>query len=120
MLYSKKENVLLYSRQDIGLASIKNTTINSDKTIITSNKILLGTAFATEPAMLGETFTVQLRRLLETLVSAANRLKGASSTNPGAAAQSIRLAGSEIEDASTKMLNYLKGRNHLSKIVNIE
>jgi hypothetical protein len=120
MLYSKKENVLLYSRQDIGLASIKNTTINSDKTIITSNKILLGDAFATEAAMLGDTFTIQLTRLLEGLNSAANRLQGASSTNPGAAAQSIRLAGLEINDSTTKMLNYLKKRLHLSKIVNIE
>lgn len=120
MLYSKKENVLLYSRQNIGLAAIKNITLNSDQSIITSNKILLGDSFVTEAAILGNTFTKQLTRMLTKLQSAGNRLQGASTTNPGAAAQSIRLAGQEIVDAVSDMTNYLNQERHLSKIVNLK
>jgi hypothetical protein len=120
MLYSKKENILLYSRQNIGLASINDVTIDSDQHIVTSNKILLGDGFATESAMLGDSFTTQLVRMLENLKNAGNRLQGASTTNPGAAAQSIRIAGKEIENATNVMINYLNERLHLSKIVNIK
>lgn len=120
MLYSKKENVLIYARQNVGLAAINNITLNSDQSIITSNRILLGDAFATEAAMLGDTFTIQLTRMLENLKNAGNRLQGASTTSPGAAAQSIRIAGKEIENATTVMINYLNEKLHLSKIVNIK
>ena len=120
MLYSKKENVLLYSRQNIGLAAIQNITLNSNTSIVTSNKILLGDAFVTEAAILGNTFTRQLTRMLTQLQSAGNRLQGASTTNPGAAAQSIRLAGQEIVDAVSDMTNYLNQERHLSKIVNLK
>jgi hypothetical protein len=120
MLYSKKENILLYSRQNIGLASINDVTIDSDQHIVTSNKILLGDGFATESAMLGDSFTTQLVRMLENLKNAGNRLQGASTTNPGAAAQSIRIAGKEIENATNVMINYLNERLHLSKIVNLK
>lgn len=120
MLYSKKENILLYSRQNVGISAIKNVTVNSDQSIVTSNKILLGDAFVTEAAMLGDTFTIQLTRMLENLKSAGNRLQGASTTNPGAAAQSIRIAGKEIENATNVMINYLNERLHLSKIVSLK
>lgn len=120
MLYSKKENILLYSRQNIGLAAINNVTVNSDQTVVTSNKILLGDAFVTEAAMLGDTFTIQLTRMLENLKNAGGRLQGASTTNPGAAAQSIRIAGKEIENATSVMINYLNERLHLSKTVNLK
>lgn len=120
MLYSKKENALIYSRQDIGLAAIRNITLNSDQSIITSNKILLGDAFVTEAAILGNTFTIQLTRMLTMLQSAGNRLQGASTTNPGAAAQSIRLAGQEIVKAVSDMTDYLNQERHLSKIVNLK
>lgn len=120
MLYSKKENVLLYSRKNVGLAAIDNITLNSNQSIITSKKILLGDAFASESAMLGESFTIQLTRLLENLNNAGKRLQGASTTNPGAAAQSIRIAGKEIENATTVMINFLNERLHLSKVVNLK
>jgi hypothetical protein len=120
MFYSKKENILLYSRQNIGLAAIMDVTINSDQVILTSNKILLGDAFATESAMLGDTFTIQLTRLLENIKNAGTSLQGASETNPGASAMNIRIAGKEIENAASIMINYLKTRLHLSKTVNIK
>jgi hypothetical protein len=120
MLYSKKENVLVYSRKNIGLAAIESCTVNSEKTVITSNRINLGDDFATESAMLGDTFTLQLVRLLENLKNAGNRLQGASTTNPGAAAQSIRIAGKEIENSTSVMINFLNERLHLSKVVNVK
>lgn len=120
MLYSKKENVLLYSRQNVGIAAINNVTINSVQHVVTSNKILLGDASATESAMLGDSFTIQLTRLLENLKNAGQRLQGASTTNPGAAAQSMRIAGKDIENATTTMINFLNERLHLSKVVNVK
>jgi len=120
MLYSKKENVLLYSRQNIGISAIKNVTINSDQTIVTSDKILLGDAFAKESAILGDTFTTQLSRLLDSLKNAGLRMQGASTTNPGAAAQQMRIAGKEIESATIAMINFLNQRLHLSNTVNLK
>jgi hypothetical protein len=121
MLYSKKENVLLYSKQEIGISAIKPINIySSENVIVNSPKICFGDEFATESAMLGDSFTVQLVRMLENLKNAGNRLQGASTTNPGAAAQSIRIAGKEIENASNVMINYLNEKLHLSKIVNLK
>jgi hypothetical protein len=121
MLYSKKENVLLYSKQEIGISAIKPVNIySSENVIVNSPKISLGDEFATESAMLGDSFTIQLVRMLENLKNAGNRLQGASTTNPGAAAQSIRIAGKEIENASNVMINYLNEKLHLSKIVNLK
>lgn len=120
MLYSKKENVLLYSRQNVGIAAIKEVTVNAEQHTVTSNRILLGDAFATEAAMLGDTFTLQLVRMLENLKNAGNRLQGASTTNPGAAAQSIRIAGKEIESSTNVMINFLNEKLHLSKVVNLK
>lgn len=121
MLYSKKENVLLYSKQEIGISAIKPVNIySSENVIVNSPKICFGDEFATESAMLGDTFTIQLVRMLENLKNAGNRLQGASTTNPGAAAQSIRIAGKEIENATNVMINYLNEKLHLSKIVNIK
>ena len=121
MLYSKKENVLLYSKQEIGISAIKPVNVySSENVIVNSPKICFGDEFATESAMLGDTFTIQLVRMLENLKNAGNRLQGASTTNPGAAAQSIRIAGKEIENATNVMINYLNEKLHLSKIVNIK
>jgi hypothetical protein len=121
MLYSKKENVLLYSKKEIGISAIKPVNIySSENVIINSPKICFGDEFATESAMLGDTFTIQLVRMLENLKNAGNRLQGASTTNPGAAAQSIRIAGKEIENATNVMINYLNEKLHLSKIVNLK
>jgi hypothetical protein len=121
MLYSKKENVLLYSKQEIGISAIKPVNIySSENIIVNSPKICFGDEFATESAMLGDSFTTQLVRMLENLKNAGNRLQGASTTNPGAAAQSIRIAGKEIENATNVMINYLNDKLHLSKIVNLK
>ena len=116
MLYSKKESVLLYSRKNVGIATIEDTTIDSKQVIVTSDKILLGDAFATEAAMLGDSFTFQLVRMLENLQNAGATLKTASEKN----LTPIQIAGTTIEDATKKMLGYLNQRRHLSKTVNIK
>lgn len=120
MLYSKKEHVLLYSRKNVGIAAINDITLNSANTVITSEKILLGDTFVTEQAMLGNVFTKQLIRMLESINVASTLLKGASTTNPGAAAMSIRAAGVKMEKASQIMINYLNNEYHLSKIVKLK
>jgi hypothetical protein len=120
MLYSKKEHVLLYSRKNVGLAAIQDVTVDGKQVIVTSDKILLGDAFATESAMKGEIFTIQLVRMLENLLAAGDYLKGASSTNPGAAAQNMNIAGNLIVESVRTMINFLGNRYHLSKNVMIK
>jgi len=120
MLYSKKEHVLLYARKNVGIAAINDITLNSANTLVTSDKILLGDAFVTEQAMLGNVFTKQLVRMLESIFEASTLLKGASTTNPGAAAMSIRAAGIKMEESTQIMINYLNNKYHLSKIVKLK
>jgi len=116
MLYSKKENILLYSRKNVGISAIENVTIDADQVILTSNKILLGDGFATEAAMLGDSFTFQLIRLLENLQAAGIRLKTTSEKN----LTPIQIAGTTIEESVRTMLGYLNERRHLSKTVNVK
>jgi hypothetical protein len=116
MLYSKKENILLYSRKNVGISTIENVTIDSVQTIVTSNKILLGDAFATEAAMLGDSFTFQFIRLLQNLENAGIQLKMASEKN----LTPIQIAGTVIEESVKSMIGYLNDRRHLSKTVNVK
>lgn len=116
MLYSKKESVLLYARKNVGISAIDDTTIDSKQVIVTSDKILLGDGFATEAAMLGDSFTFQLVRMLENLENAGTTLKTASEKN----LTPIQIAGTTIEEAVKTMLGYLNQRRHLSKTVNIK
>jgi hypothetical protein len=116
MLYSKKENILLYSRKNVGISAIENITLDADQVILTSNKILLGDAFATESAMLGDSFTIQFTRLLENLQNAGTMLKTTSEKN----LTPIQIAGTTIEESIRTMLGYLNERRHLSKTVNVK
>jgi hypothetical protein len=121
MLYSKKENVLLYARQNIGLASINNITLNSDQAIVTSNKIFLGDVSAKESVIKGDIFTRELVSVLQDLKTAAINISKFSDTDPGASAQALRIAGITIQKTTERMINFLspisgeKG-DHLSKI----
>ena len=112
--------MLLYSRKNVGISAIQDVTVDGKQVIVTSDKILLGDAFATESAMKGEIFTIQLVRMLENLLVAGDKLKGASSTNPGAAAQNINLAGNAIVKSVSVMIDFLNNRYHLSKNVMIK
>tara|TARA_R110000868_G_scaffold17175_2_gene75793 strand:+ start:2278 stop:3513 length:1236 start_codon:yes stop_codon:yes gene_type:complete len=121
MMFSKKENVLIFSKKEIGISA--NSTISiysSDQVVVNSNKILLGDELASEQAMLGTTFTIQLKRLLENLVSAASYLQDASTSNPGTTAVKARIAGKQIKQASQDMLTYLNEELHLSKTTYIK
>jgi hypothetical protein len=121
MLYSKNENVLIFSKKEIGISSNMPITMYSgENVVINSPKIQLGDELAREQAMLGTTFTIQLKRLLENLISAASYLQDASTTDPGTTAVKTRIAGKEIQHASQVMLNYLNEDLHLSKTTYIK
>ena len=117
MLYSKKENILLFSRKDVGISANSNINLNSNKMVsIESPRIELGGQSAIEPALLGNTFTTQLIMLLNSLIVAATYLQDSSETSRAITAQKTRIAGQEIKSASQVLLNFLKTDNHLSKI----
>jgi len=121
MLFSKKENVILFSKKEVGISANTIVSVYSgENTVINSPKIQLGDEFAREQAMLGTTFTIQLKRLLENLISAAGYLQDASTSDPGTTAVKARIAGKEMQHASQVMLNYLNEELHLSKTTYIK
>ena len=70
--------------------------------------------------MLGDAFTDQLIRMLQLIESAGNSLLGASTSNPGATAANVKIAGNKITEATRNMISYLDSGLHLSKIVNLK
>lgn len=121
MIYSKKENVLLYSKKEIGISAIKKVNLySSENVIVNSPKISLGDEFVKEPAILGDTFTTELIRMLQCIESAGNNLTGFSTSSPGASATLITTAGQDIKAATSTMIQFLRGETHLSKIVNLK
>lgn len=117
MLYSKKENVLIFSKKEIGISSNSTVSIySSEDVVINSKKIKIGDEFATESAILGDTFTRQLIFFLEDLQKAGGELKTVSQNNITPA----MLAGEHIRDTSKKLIDYLNLRIHLSETVNLK
>jgi hypothetical protein len=117
MLYSKKENILLFSRQDVGLSANNNIILNSSKIVsVESPRIELGGESAKEQAILGNAFTTEFIRLLKTFVDAAALLKDSGDGRKAVRAQKTRVASTKMQDASQAMLNFLNTDNHLSKI----
>lgn len=122
MLYSKKENVLLYSRQEIGISAIKPVNIYSgENVIVNSPKISLGDETADESIIKGDTFTTELVNFLANLQTVATHMSKFSESNLGAAAQDMHIAGMYLMNSTARLQNFLSpisGRkgDHLSKI----
>lgn len=117
MLYSKKENVLIFSKKEIGISANSTVSIySSEDVVINSKKIKIGDEFATESAILGDTFTRELIFFLEDLQKAGGELKTISQKNITPAV----LAGEHIRDTASKLIGYLKLRIHLSETVNLK
>ena len=76
----------------------------------------MGDEFATESAVLGDTFTRQLIKFIEDLEKAGGILKTISQANITPA----MIAGESIRQTSKNMADFLKDRLHLSKIVNLK
>jgi hypothetical protein len=122
MLYSKKENVLLYSRQEIGISAIKPVNIYSgENVIVNSPKISLGDETANESIIKGDTFTNELVTFLMNLQTVATHMSKFSESNLGAAAQDMHIAGVYLMNSTARLKDFLsptsgnKG-DHLSKI----
>jgi len=58
------DNILLSSFDTINLNSLNSLNIDTPKTIIDSKEILLGSKYATEPIILGDTFLTDFQELL--------------------------------------------------------
>jgi hypothetical protein len=61
---AKSDNILLSSFDTINLNSLNSLNIDTPKTIIDSKEILLGSKYATEPIILGDTFLKDFQELL--------------------------------------------------------
>jgi hypothetical protein len=121
MLYSKNENVLIFSKKEIGISANMPISIYSgENVVINSPKIQLGDEFAREQAMLGTTFTIQLKRLLDSLICISGNLQQASTSDIASSMLNVFIAGKELQNASQVMLNYLNEDLHLSKTTYIK
>ena len=119
-IYAKKENALIYSRQNVGIVSVKDTSISSERTIIESKTIYLGEDSANESAILGDSFTRELVCVLENLQSVAAALSSISTTGLAAATAKIAMSGIVLDRSISDMLSYIRPINgkgkHLSQI----
>ena len=71
---TKKDSILLSSFKTINLNSQDSVNIDSPKTIIASQEVLLGDKNASESVILGDKFLGDLSKLLNSLVSLCNAL----------------------------------------------
>ncbi len=74
---SKTDSILFSSKDSINLNSINNINIDSPKTVVQSNEVLLGDKNAKESFILGDTFLKDLEQLL-TQITALGNILGAA------------------------------------------
>lgn len=74
---SKTDSILFSSKDSINLNSINNVNIDSPKTVVQSNEVLLGDKNAKESFILGDTFLKDLEQLL-TQITALGNILGAA------------------------------------------
>ena len=108
LLNSKLDSILLSSKDTINLNAINSVNIDTPKTVIQSNDVLLGDKNATEPVILGNKFLGDLSKLLTSLIS----LSSALSTPIGTPAPFVPNAA--IPGPATDTL--VKAQNMLNKI----
>jgi hypothetical protein len=118
LLHSKNDAIFLFGKQAVSLSSPQTINLDaSQKVLIDSPKIELGHKAEQdgEPVVLGEKLNEQLLDLTIAIQTAAVMLSQASTTNLGAAMQSIRNAGQILYDASENSKVYIQEKITLSK-----
>lgn len=118
MLHSKNDAIFIFGKQAVSLSS--PLTINLDATervLIDSPKIELGHKAEVdgEPVVLGNKLNDQLFDLTIAIQTAAVMLKQASTTDLGAAMQSIRNAGDILYGAAQNSRAYIENKVILSQ-----
>jgi hypothetical protein len=72
---SKTDSILLNSSKTINLQSLEDINLESPKTVIQSEEILLGNKFASESVILGDKFLNDMSRLLTQIIALSTALQ---------------------------------------------
>lgn len=118
MLHSKNDAVFIFGKQAVSLSSPQTINLDaSQKVLIDSPKIELGRKAEVdgEPIILGNKLNDTLNLLSIALSQVAVQLSQASTTDPGATAQSIVNAGQVLYNAASDLNAICATKDLLSK-----
>jgi hypothetical protein len=112
---SKNDSILFSSNKTINLNSVESVNIDSPKTIINSNNILMGGKDASESIILGDKFLSDLSKLLSNIIELGISLQTPiGSPTPYIPNVSIPVPAVKLTQTATDMLN--KINTYKSKI----
>jgi hypothetical protein len=114
---AKSDNILLSSFDTINLNSLNSLNIDTPKTIIDSKEILLGSKYATEPVILGDTFLADFQSLLSKINNLSTSLLVPMSIYPPIAQNpSLPIVAVQLQNQAQKMIGKIsKYKSKVSK-----
>ena len=106
---SKNDSILLNSAKTINLQSLEDINLESPKTVIQSEEILLGNKFASESVILGDKFLNDMSRLLTQIIALSTALQSPIGTPaPYVPNVAIPPAAVQCQLQANQMLNSLE------------
>lgn len=103
---SKTDHILLSSAKSINLNSIDSINIDSPKTVLQSNSVLLGDKNASEAVILGDKFLTDFSKLLSNLIALSTALQTPIGTPaPFVPNVAIPAPAVQVTQIATTMLN---------------
>lgn len=118
MIHSKNDAIFIFGKQAVSLSSPQTINLDaSQKVLIDSPKIELGrkAEIDGEPIVLGNKLNQTLQLLSSALSQVAIQLNQASTSDPGATAQALVIAGQLLYDAALNLNSICTTRDMLSK-----
>ena len=100
---TKSDSILMSSKNSINLNAVNDVNIDAPRTVIQSNKVLLGDRDAFESVILGDKFFTDLNLLLTQMISLGIALPSITPTNPA-----INTSATAMTQVAIQMLNSLE------------
>ena len=97
------DSILMSSKNSINLNAINDVNIDAPKTVIQSNKVLLGDRDAFESVILGDKFLTDLKLLLTHIVSLGMALPSIVPPNPA-----IAVAATSVTQVAMQVINNIE------------
>ena len=101
---SNTDNILLSSAQSISLSAINSVNVDTDKFIIQSNEVYLGSKNATESVLLGDSTVDLLFTLLENLATLTSALSSQIGVPEGAPLEPTRTSAQLVNNTVNDLL----------------
>jgi hypothetical protein len=100
---TKSDSILMSSKNSINLNAVNDVNIDAPRTVIQSNKVLLGDRDAFESVILGDKFFTDLNLLLTQIISLGIALPSITPNNPA-----INTSATAMTQVAIQMLNSLE------------